>query len=72
MRTLLQGGTVATGSDLFVGDVLIEGETVALLGKDLAARIEPQFALFRPTMSKAVPWSGLVRMIGSPIVQFTA
>jgi dihydropyrimidinase len=39
MRTLIQGGTVATGADLFTGDVLIEGETVALLGQALAERV---------------------------------
>ncbi|MGC4122389.1 MAG: dihydropyrimidinase [Myxococcales bacterium] len=35
MRTLIQGGTVATGSDLFVADVLLDGETVAAVGVDL-------------------------------------
>lgn len=41
MRTLLQGGTVATGSDLFPADVLIEGEQVAVVGLDLARRVGP-------------------------------
>ncbi|HEY3449308.1 MAG TPA: dihydropyrimidinase [Myxococcales bacterium] len=36
MRTLIQGGTVATGSDLFVADVLLEGESVAAVGVDLS------------------------------------
>jgi hypothetical protein len=35
MRTLIQGGTVATGSDLFVADVLLDGESVAAVGVDL-------------------------------------
>lgn len=35
MRTLIQGGTVATGSDLFVSDVLLDGEAVAAVGVDL-------------------------------------
>ncbi len=34
--------------------------------------IEPVLASFLPAMSNAVPWSGLVRMIGRPSVQFTA
>lgn len=41
MRTLIQNGAVATGSDLVRADLLIEGETVALLGRDLAGRSGP-------------------------------
>ena len=36
MRTLIQGGTVATGADLFTADVLVEGETIAAVGTDLS------------------------------------
>ena len=36
MRTLIRGGTVATGSDLFPADVLLEGERVAAIGTDLS------------------------------------
>ena len=35
-----------------------------------AARIEPSSAVPVPAMSKAVPWSMLVRMYGSPTVMF--
>ena len=40
--------------------------------RSIAERIEPGSARFRPAMSKAVPWSGLVRMIGRPRVTLTA
>ena len=36
-KTLIQNGTIVTACDRYVGDVLIEGETVAALGKDLPA-----------------------------------
>ena len=36
MRTLIRNGTVATASDAFKADVLIEGEKVALVGADLS------------------------------------
>lgn len=32
MRTLIQGGTIVTATDSFVGDVLVDGEEVAQLG----------------------------------------
>ncbi len=38
MKTLIKNGTVATASDLYKADVLIEGEKVALIGQDLASR----------------------------------
>jgi len=41
MRTLIKNGTLATGSDLAQADLVIEGETIALLGLDLAARAGP-------------------------------
>jgi dihydropyrimidinase len=39
MRTLIKGGTVATASDLYVADVLIEGEKVSMIGTDLAGKV---------------------------------
>ena len=45
--------------------------TARSIAIEIAARIELAFARFRPTMSNAVPWSGLVRMIGNPSVRFT-
>ena len=36
MKTLIRGGTVVTASDRYVGDVLIEGETVRAVGTDLS------------------------------------
>jgi dihydropyrimidinase len=36
MRTLIRGGTVVTGSDLFPADLLIEDETILAVGQDLA------------------------------------
>ena len=35
MRTLIKNGTVATASDLYKADVLIEGEKISLIGSDL-------------------------------------
>src|SRR6266513_3100228 len=32
MRTLIKNGTVVTATDLYSGDVLIEGEKIALIG----------------------------------------
>jgi len=36
MSVLIKNGRVVTATDNFVGDVLIEGETIAAVGKDLA------------------------------------
>src|SRR5215213_10454195 len=36
MSTVIKGGTVVTASDTFGADVLIEGETIAAIGRDLA------------------------------------
>src|SRR3954453_31624 len=35
MSTVIKGGTVVTASDTFGADVLIEGETIAAIGRDL-------------------------------------
>jgi dihydropyrimidinase len=35
MKTLLKGGTVVTASDIMAADVLIDGETIAAIGRDL-------------------------------------
>ncbi|MCZ6596667.1 MAG: dihydropyrimidinase [Planctomycetota bacterium] len=35
MKTLIQGGTIVTASDCYVGDVLVDGETVHSLGTRL-------------------------------------
>src|SRR5262249_1680532 len=43
-----------------------------LPASSIAARMLPGSALFIPAMSKAVPWSGLVRGMGRPTVMFTA
>ena len=37
MKTLIQGGKVVTATEAFVGDVLVEGETVRALGSGLPA-----------------------------------
>src|SRR5687767_10265961 len=39
MKTLIKNGTVATASDLFKADVLIEGEKISMVGTDLAAKL---------------------------------
>ncbi|MDP9265914.1 MAG: dihydropyrimidinase [Chloroflexota bacterium] len=36
-KTLIAGGTVVTASDTYVADVLIDGETVATIGRDVPA-----------------------------------
>src|SRR3981081_3636798 len=35
MRTLIKGGTVVTATDRYRGDVLVEGETIAVIGTAL-------------------------------------
>ena len=35
MRTLIKGGTVVTATDQYRGDVLVEGETIAIIGTAL-------------------------------------
>jgi dihydropyrimidinase len=35
LRTLITGGTIVTGADTYMADVLVDGEEVALIGKDL-------------------------------------
>ena len=37
MRTLITNGTIVTADGSYAADVLIDGETIALLGRDLAA-----------------------------------
>ncbi len=39
MRTLIKNGTVATASDLYRADVLLEGEKISLIGIDLATMV---------------------------------
>ena len=39
MRTVIKGGTVVTASDTYVADVLIEDETIAQIGRDLAGEV---------------------------------
>lgn len=39
MRTLIKNGTIATASELFQGDVLIEGEKISLLGEGLGPKV---------------------------------
>ncbi|MFZ5469492.1 MAG: dihydropyrimidinase [Myxococcota bacterium] len=39
MRTLIKNGTVATASDLYVADVLIEGEQVTMVGVGLGPKV---------------------------------
>ena len=36
MRTLIENGTLVTASDTFEADLVIEGETIAAIGKGLA------------------------------------
>src|SRR5262245_17935111 len=35
MRTLIEHGRIVTAVDAYTGDILIEGETIAMIGKDL-------------------------------------
>jgi dihydropyrimidinase len=37
MRTLIKNGHIVTAVDSYIADLLIEGETIALIGKDLSA-----------------------------------
>ncbi|HLL52182.1 MAG TPA: dihydropyrimidinase [Myxococcaceae bacterium] len=39
MRTLIKNGTIATGSDLYKADVLIEGDKVSMIGIDLQPKV---------------------------------
>ena len=40
MTLLIRGGEVVTASDRYVADVLVEGETIAAIGKDLAVKAD--------------------------------
>ena len=35
MKTLIKGGTIVTATEKYIGDVLIDGETVSKIGTDL-------------------------------------
>ena len=37
MRTLIKNGHIVTAVDSYIADILIDGETVAMIGKDLSA-----------------------------------
>src|SRR4029434_9258212 len=37
MRTLIKNGHIVTAVDSYIADILIEGETIAMIGKDLAS-----------------------------------
>ncbi len=39
MRTLIQNGHIVTAVDSYIADILIDGETIAIIGKDLASVI---------------------------------
>ncbi len=39
MRTLIKNGTLATASDLFKADLLIEGEQISMIGIDLVPKV---------------------------------
>lgn len=39
MRTLIKGGHIVTAVDSYIADLLIDGETVVMIGKDLSAVI---------------------------------
>ena len=43
MRTLIEHGTIVTPSDTFRADLVIEGEIIAAVGKDLAAQYGGQY-----------------------------
>lgn len=36
MGTLFKQGTIVTAGDQFVGDILVEGEVITLIGKDIS------------------------------------
>src|SRR5687767_15848053 len=36
-KTLITGGTIVTATDNYKGDVLVDGEKIAMIGKDLRA-----------------------------------
>ena len=35
MRTLIRNGQIVTAVDSYIADILVEGETVAVIGRDL-------------------------------------
>ena len=39
MRTLIKNGHIVTAVDSYIADILIDGATIALIGKDLAALV---------------------------------
>ena len=40
MRTLIKGGHIITAENAFTADILIDGETIAAIGRDLQAEAE--------------------------------
>jgi dihydropyrimidinase len=42
MKTLIQGGTVVTADGSFPADVLVDGEAIAAVGRDLTATSDKQ------------------------------
>ncbi len=54
MRTLIKNGTVATASDLYKADVILEGEKIALVGIDLS-KLGPFDRTFDATGKYVIP-----------------
>lgn len=55
MRTLIRNGTLATASDLFKGDLLIDGETIAAIGVNLTREAGPVDRVIDATGKYVIP-----------------
>ena len=52
MRTLIKGGHIITAENEFTADILIDGETIAAIGRDLQAEAEQTCSSRSRTMKR--------------------
>ncbi len=55
MRTLIKNGHIVTAVDSYIADILIDGETIALIGKDLASVISDVDKIIDATNKMVIP-----------------
>src|SRR5262250_1098939 len=55
MRTLIKNGQIVTAVDSYTADVLVDGETVALIGKDLGGIISSPDRIIDATGKLVIP-----------------
>jgi dihydropyrimidinase len=55
MRTLIKNGHIVTAVDSYIADILIEGDTVALIGQDLSSVVGPADKTINATGKLVIP-----------------